>query len=285
MHCSLLNRFQGMLLGANLGLVLAQSAQLYPHWWLWYSLSAELDLLPLLPLVQHWSEVLIRGDSELLALSVQPSDLSVTAFGLTLPLGLYYHDQPTQLEQQIQVTLAAISATELEPAAVAVNQAIAAILQERSQPAELIPDLLATGQPPSSFSQCLLQMQHLQAEYQGLDQAIAAVADTEPVVAAVGLGFYTYLSTPTDVRLTLLRAIQTSPQAELTALIAGALAGAEQGWTEIPIGWRLPTQPEYPQAILSLAERLLAAWSGCDPARYAGLDTLAVSAPGVMRPR
>ncbi len=284
MRCSLLNRFQGMLLGANLGLVLARLAP-YPRWCLGYSLPLEIDLLPLLPLVQHWSEVLIQGDSELLAVNVQPRDLPVTAFGLTLPLGLYYHDQPAQLEQQIRVTLAAIAATELTLAVTIVNQAIAYILQERGQPTELIPALLADGHLPNGLSQCLLEMQRLQTEYLGLDQAIAAVTDTEPTTAAVGLGFYAYLSTPADFRLTLLRAVQTSPKSALTALVAGALAGAEQGWTAIPIGWQLPTQSQYPQAILSLAEGLLAAWSGCDPGSYAAIDHLAVSAPGIMRPR
>ncbi|MBW4553118.1 MAG: ADP-ribosylglycohydrolase family protein [Aphanocapsa sp. GSE-SYN-MK-11-07L] len=284
MRCSLLNRFQGTLLGANLGLVLAQLAQIYPHWRLWQALPSEIAALPLLPLIQHWSEVLIQGDSELLALRIQPRDLPVTAFGLTLPLGLYYHDQPTQLEQQIQVTLTAIAATELASAVTAVNQAIAYILQERGQPTELIPTLLAAGLP-SPLSQCLVQVQRLQAEYIGLGPAIAAMADTEPVIAAIGLGFYAYLSTPTDVRLTLLRAIQTSPKVELTALVAGALAGAEQGWTAIPISWRLQTPSDYPQAILSLADRLLAAWAGCDPVSQTPIENLALSAPGVMRPR
>ncbi len=286
MRCSLLNRFQGTLLGANLGLVLAQLAQIYPHWQLKYPLSPEIEALPLLPLFQTWSEGLIQGDSKPISLSAQPnSDLVLTALGLTLPLGLYYHDQPAQLEQQLQVTLAAIAAPELEPAVIAVNRAITYILQERGRPIELIPTLLADGQLSSSLSQALLQTQSLQAEYAGLHQAIAAVLNIEPVAAAIALGFYAYLSTPTDFRLTLLRAVQTSPDAQLTAMVAGALSGAENGWAAIPIGWRLPTQTDYPQAILNLADRLLVTWSGCDRRGNVTADNLAVSAPGVMRPR
>jgi ADP-ribosylglycohydrolase len=284
MRCSLLNRFQGTFMGANLGLVLAQLAQVCPHWQLWHSLSPEVEASPLLPLFQTWSDVLIQGNLEPFCLSAQPnSDLAVTALGLTLPLGLYYHDQPTQLEQQIQTTLAAIAAPELAPAVVAVNQAIACILQERCRPTELIPALLADQQLPSPLSQALLQAQRLQTEYAGLDQAISAFSDTEPVAAAIALGFYIYLSTPTDFRLTLLRAVQTSPDAQLTAIVAGALSGAENGWAAIPIGWQLPTQ--HPQAILSLADRLLAAWSGCDGLGNIVANNLAVSAAGVMHPR
>jgi ADP-ribosylglycohydrolase len=271
-------------MGANLGLVLAQLAQVCPHWQLWHSLSPEVEASPLLPLFQTWSDVLIQGNLEPFCLSAQPnSDLAVTALGLTLPLGLYYHDQPTQLEQQIQTTLAAIAAPELAPAVVAVNQAIACILQERCRPTELIPALLADQQLPSPLSQALLQAQRLQTEYAGLDQAISAFSDTEPVAAAIALGFYIYLSTPTDFRLTLLRAVQTSPDAQLTAIVAGALSGAENGWAAIPIGWQLPTQ--HPQAILSLADRLLAAWSGCDGLGNLAANNLAVAAPGVMCPR
>lgn len=285
MRCSLLNQFEGAFLGANLGMVRSSHHQQSP------AIAGEQPLeqrLPLLPLCQPWSKALIGGQFPLSfgsrdLLSGTPVTQSVAALGCTLPLALFYHEQPQQLLQQLQAILKPSVSEDLIPAIALVPAAISLMLRQPCLSDQWIPELLASLNAPSTgLIKVMIQAQSLQAEFASLERAKEMIGSAKSTVeAAIALGFYVHLSSRDDFRLTLQRAKHASAHPPLTAMVAGALAGAYNGMAGIPVEWRSPAE----EKLLSLAQHLLAAWSGVDALCQPYPPNLPVSAPGVMRPR
>ncbi len=138
------------------------------------------------------------------------------------------------------------------------------------------------------------QVQRLLDEQAGLETACDRVSTNSDHDAAIALAFYCFLSTPYDLRLALLRAAQTGPCAPLVGALTGALSGAFNSLSGIPIDWQLAldaweisseeitTQPE----LLNLANCLLARWSGVyEPLTFSKEfgQVPAIAAPQVIR--
>jgi hypothetical protein len=276
MRCTLLSRFEGAFLGANQGMLrslikpgLTTGEERLPE-----------QALSLLPLCQSWCEELIHGYPVVIrapALSSDsPQNQAVVALGCTIPLAVYFHDQPQQLQQLLEATLNPLLPEIFVSALALVHGGIAIILRGGCLPEQLIPEVLTSlDLPPTGLIKGLIQAQSLQADFVSLEQARAVIAPLDSVESAISVGFYLYLSSPNDFRLTLMRAIRGSQYCPLTAMVAGALSGAHNGAADIPARWRSPTD----QALSNLANQLLAAWSGVDsPWNHLG-SPLPVSTP------
>ncbi|NJO66558.1 MAG: hypothetical protein HC832_03330 [Leptolyngbyaceae cyanobacterium RM1_405_57] len=235
----------------------------------------------------------------------------------TLPIALFFHADPDQLEQELQQADKLHHRLELSNAVLAIGYAISLALREQLDPAQLIAEIMeelelkrdrstATPDPsPAQFS-FVEQLQFVQTLSQvSLSSAIAQLRhySRKPEVASdlleIAIAFHCFLSTPEDFRLSVVRAAQLHKNPQTTCLTA-ALSGAYNGVSSIPLSWRSALSGDSTYSPLShlwgvasetelqdLSDQLLAAWSGAfDLAHllnYPG-QTFAIAAPKVIRP-
>jgi hypothetical protein len=295
MRPTLLNQFRGTLWGAALGVALGRYAEDWnaaghaqPIGWklggALCALPAEVYPLELVTAFEQGAKPLICGQVTLDredSNSFEPVDTSIVfTLGMTLPIGLFYHQEPNKLkpllEQQLQT-----SDDSILGAVLAVNLAIAHILNRIHPPTQAIALLgscqKAVSPVSTSITASLAQVERLLAQGAGLADTIDELTAAPEWEAAIALGFYCHLSTPEAFNLTLLRALRSPVSIQLTAAIAGALAGAQNGWTGIPALWRDSQE----LALQRCADQLLATWAGADSALDTGIE-VAIAAPGVF---
>lgn len=255
---------------------------------------------------------------------------SFNAAGLavaTIPIALFYHDDLNQLQHHLEQVLAASQQTP-QPlssstmGAIVVGYTIALALRETLHPQTLIPQLLTDlniRDRDPKLAQQLVQIQDWLEQGVGLAHARTLVQETDLNTShstPITLAFYSFLSTPENVRLTLLRTARLLHQPQLSCTIAGAIAGAYNSTTGMPFVWQRPLnlmsassstssgtsfsaitqqEPTLDQAmpvrhrlrqLLQHADLLLAAWSGVHaPIHwFNALPTSAVTAaPSLIR--
>jgi hypothetical protein len=235
--------------------------------------------------------------------------VSTKAIIATLPIALFYHENEINLRQNVQqlVTLwqddsvgAIMKASQLD-AALALGYAIAQSLTEKLNVGTLIPQTIAfLGEPDSQVAQHLAQVQTLLEQGASLERAVTELVQYAWPSTPIALAFYCFLSTVEDLRLSVLRAVKTGYQPQITSAITGALSGAYNSTAGIPSTWRL-TGSRGPNAktlaawgitteaqMLELSDSLVAVWSGMyDQAKYSAELTpiAAIAAPRVIRLR
>ena len=145
---------------------------------------------------------------------------------------------------------------------------------------------------PHQITQQLLQVQTLLNQQAGLERAIAVTRSTP-----IALAFYCFLSSLEDFRLSTLRAAQTDYQPQITTAIAGALSGAYNSISGIPINWRMAlSRFEAQQAgweiteveMLQVSDALVSVWSGVYDQLTHPTDSnslAAIASPRVIKPR
>lgn len=215
---------------------------------------------------------------------------STTAILATLPIALFYHESEIKLRQNLQLALKAVGQDDamIRDGALAVGYAIAQSLNEKLNPATLIPQVITfLDNPHTQISQQLLQVQALLNQQAGLAQAITV---TNQPTTPITLAFYCFLSTLEDFRLCTLRAAQTTYQPQITTAIAGALSGAYNSISGIPINWRmtLPGRETTEVDILQVSDALVSVWSGVyDQVTHpTELNSVAaIASPRVIKPR
>lgn len=209
----------------------------------------------------------------------------------SLPLALFWHENPLQLQHRLQALLRAEAApAEMGESLWLLAAAIAQVLQPPLAPREILraigefPDLAPALQP------LLVQIQELLDQQAGLHQAKGLLAATGrgDLNQALALALYCFLSTPTAASLAVLRA--GHPALPLVPVLTGALTGAANGPSSFPWPWRLRLAPASIQEMEKMADQLLAVWSGsCLPppesAATAPPSLLAIAAPRILRPR
>ncbi|WP_193875467.1 ADP-ribosylglycohydrolase family protein [Oculatella sp. LEGE 06141] len=232
-----------------------------------------------------------------------------------IPIALALHDDIHQLHRTLEEAIIVWQApAESKVGALLVCRLLALILREQFIP-EGFERFLAEslGSEPISlvWATQLHQLNHLLQTKAGLVTAVAqltqprrisasedaAMLETTPILLAL----YSFLSTPGDFRLTLLRAAQASHQPQLTCAIAGLLSGSYNGITAIPVHWRQTFchqsvdallvkmwEIESETALITLADRLWSVWAGVhtpthptEVLRYSA----AIAAPNIIRPR
>jgi hypothetical protein len=276
MRYSPISRFRGTFLGAFLGGSLAYGGKMQPHSYLDLGRMAILGTESLITLgrldLDDW---IARQQQESLHLAAT-DDISIKIIIATLPVALFFHENPIKLRQNL---LRVLKIWEDDPivrdGTLAVGYAIALALTEKLNPLTLIPQTIAfLGETPTSIPKKLLKVQNLLEQGAGLSKAQAELAREEKLSNTIAMAFYCFLSTLEDFRLAVLRATydlnSTSVSSQATGAIAGALSGAYNGIGGIPVNWQvLLLQSNSPawgltsfSQMLELTDAFVAVWSG-----------------------
>ncbi|WP_414528159.1 ADP-ribosylglycohydrolase family protein [Nodularia chucula] len=288
MRYPLVNRFKGTLLGALLGEVLAKDTEYQ------YDIGSDI------------SQILVIGTKSLIELGKldinnwlecdQNKSLHVDttdgvlpkAIMATLPVALFFHENMTQLRQNL-LCMQALWGDDsvIRDGTLAVGYAIAQCLTEKINPQTLIPEIIGfIGETTTLLPQKLLKLNDLLNEGVGLETAQAQFCREGPGIYAIAMGFYCFLSTWEDLNLAVLRATNkhyigqretVNLDAPSISIITGALSGAYNGTAGIPVKWQMLLCPtnlatgerrNFSQ-VLELADALVAVWSGVyDPALH-----------------
>jgi hypothetical protein len=335
MRDSLFSRFRAAFLGALLGETIGETGLVQQSESLWVAIEQGVShRKPDDSTTLGWSRLLMAQTAQLLAEPHLPAvDLSLplpdplpnstTGWVMaTLPLALFYHDQPAafqtvlQTTQQHSQTLLLNGATRAFPSDTAVavaviGQTISLMLRERLIPQDVIPQVMQDLELEldGTLAQQLTQVQ----AWLECSTSLAAVADwlrrytTAAAPSAcdslpIALALYGFLSIPDHFRLSLARLVQvcqTPSATAATCALTGTLSGLYNGLVGLPLSWRqqlwLTSSGEPLQAggvaseteLFELADRLLALWSGADrPEQWLKQPQFAslTAAPRVIQP-
>jgi hypothetical protein len=268
MRYTLLNRFQGSLLGAAIGEILGAncsdrhlpdempegtglSSWLTVHHW-GFQPSAALNAGWGSLAIRHLRHLLQTGSLTDLPLpkldSLPELDPSLSGLAIaTLPIALFYHENPDQMQAQIQLALAHWQThwqqaheqangqlrSPVQPVAEAaisvllVSYTLSLILREQFSPATLITDFIHYFDLP--------QTDFLISQLDRLLQTEPLLPTSNPALLALAA----FLKTPDNYRLSLLQAAQTQVQPSVACAIVGALSGAYNGKAGLPLDWCL----------------------------------------------
>jgi ADP-ribosylglycohydrolase len=276
MRYSPISRFKGTFLGAFLGGSLAPGGKMQSHSYLDLGRMAILGTESLIALgrldLDDW---IARQQQESLHLAAT-DDISIKIIIATLPVALFFHENPIKLRQNLlRVLKIWEDDSVVRDGTLAVGYAIALALTEKLNPLTLIPQTIAfLGETPTSIPKKLLKVQNLLEQGAGLSKAQAEFAREEKLSNTIAMAFYCFLSTLEDFRLAVLRATynlnSTSVSSQATGAIAGALSGAYNGIGSIPVNWQvLLLQSNSPawgltsfSQMLELTDAFVAVWSG-----------------------
>jgi len=281
MRYSLLSRFKGTLFGAAIAARDPKSTQALE----WALLGIEsliscgkLDL-------EHWADPIgITNQSRDSVFS------SSTAMIASLPIMLFFHEDELALGKKLhQAAQVWQQPPETATGMLAISYAITQALKERLHPPNLIPQvcnyLATTSSDSDNLRQQLDQVQRLLVEPIGLERTINQLCPkTNSSNANIALAFYFFLSMPEDFRLCLGRIKQQIGIDSSLGVVVGALSGAYNGSTGIPVVQQVTIADS--QKLKFLAENLLAVWSGANLTNRAEWgESLAIAAPRVIQPR
>jgi ADP-ribosylglycohydrolase len=241
--------------------------------------------------------VLHSGITQSSLLLLKNTASSSEAAVATLPMALFFHDDPVKLRQHLLKAAAVWQQnSEASEGVLAVAFAIALALTEKLDSTTLIPRTLTyLGKAQTPLVQQLEQVQTLLEQGAGLDTTLTQLRRErsrrsdllELSYTSIALAFYCFLHTPEDFRLSVTRATRTGYQPQITAALTGALSGVYNSIIGIPVGWRLAANRiSTGSQRLQLADHLLAVWSGVyDVSATEQLQQAAVAAPRVIQPR
>ncbi|MEH2216718.1 MAG: ADP-ribosylglycohydrolase family protein [Nostoc sp.] len=275
-----ISRFRGTFLGAFLGVSLA-SGGMQSQSYLDLGRMAILGTESLIALgkldLDDW---IARQQQESLHL-IATDDISIKIIIATLPVALFFHENPIKLRQNLLLVL---KIWEDDPVVrdgtLAIAYAISLALTEKLNPLTLIPQTISfLGETPTSIPKKLLAVQNLLEQGAGLSRAQAEFAKKEKLSNTIAMAFYCFLSTLEDFRLAVLQANRnsnpkvkevTSLSSQATSAITGALSGAYNGIGGIPVNWQvLLLQRNSPvwgltsfSQMLQLIDAFVAVWSG-----------------------
>lgn len=249
---------------------------------------------------EDWRHAFGGKDLNLGGLNSSPRELiNIIA---TLPIALFYHENKTELRQNLQLAMVAVEQDKLEcrDGALALGYAIALCVQAKLNRSELISQTIAfLGEPQTQVAQKLIQVRSLLEQNAGLERAVTALDTDDRLSSHIALAFYSCLSTAEDFRLSLRRAAAKSAQPQLTSAMTGALSGAYNGISGIPATLRLPLSSNDKKPVLAsgmtteiemlkLCDALVGVWSGVYNGANQPADLTkiaAIAAPRVMRRR
>lgn len=273
MRDSLLNQFQGALLGVILGeslgnhcisqitqsgLSLSQLRQMplsletyrWPSTPPYYGTA----LLHQVNSLSRWHGLNLEDWQQWLRPSVSQETDSAAGILLlaAIPLALFFHEDLTKTYQYLQQVAKIIQAQRRiqnrgsipsSAAARVIAYTLSRILTHALHPLHLIPSLIADlelnrEQEPevNSLISLLHRVQTFLVQKAGLDAAIAHFGKIPQPHTALVLALYCFLSTPADFRLSVLRAIRTGYQLPLTVALTASLSAAYNPGI-VTLGW------------------------------------------------
>lgn len=269
MPYSLINRFRGALIGGFVG-----------------ETSTHPDLNERAREAIYSDEIEVVTQSIIANRTVSPCVAGAEqAIVSTIPIALFLHDDTFNLRQVLIETTPQSS----QDAGFVVAESIAAALKPQMSPLKLLPELVQLL-PDEPLAQKLRQVQRLLTRRDSLAIAVQKLGDAPQVEVAIALAFYCWLSTAEQFQLSVLRAHRIPNVSALTLLLTGAFSGAMNGERAIPMSWLTPSgglQLKL-QWFETLAEQLLAIWSGCYQVgedETNASERVAIASPGILRPR
>lgn len=269
MRYSLASRFRGTIIGALLGDLASGDAEQPIN-------SGEIAVLgaeSLISLSQlNLDDWIRRQQTEFPDLDTRDS-VSVKAIIATLPVALFYFDNTVKLRQNLSQAIAIWDRDlVVRDGTLAVGYAIAQSLTEKLDTKTLIPQTIDfIGETSTSLPQSLLKVNNLLLQGAGLETVQRSLSREEKLSKAVAMAFYCFLSTLEDFRLSILRATDNSNAlSPATGAITGALSGAYNSLTSIPVSWQMKLSPANSatsklsnrKQMIELADGLVAVWSG-----------------------
>ncbi|MBD2102723.1 ADP-ribosylglycohydrolase family protein [Leptolyngbya sp. FACHB-261] len=204
-----------------------------------------------------------------------------------VPVALFFHENLAVLREKVYQTVVLTHNTlDAWYGALAIAHAIAIALRNELEPERLLPRTLEYLQDEAApLSARLQDAQALLEAGADLETARLRLPLHQDPAAIIALAFYCFLSTPDDFSLSIRRAVRCGNPASILASLCGGLSGAYNGWTDVPVSWRL----RYATEPVALADQLLATWAGAYtvlPVQEAvPLPMAPVAAPGILRPR
>jgi hypothetical protein len=231
MNFSLINKFRGAWLGSYLAAIKAPS-QGYGGKFLGAGKIAGLGAQSLVQVgyldLVHWQEQMRIMDPNLLDLarSLQISE----AIWATLPVTLFYHEQPQKLAPALLLTLDFwLHAPDATALGLGVAEAIAFLLKPNPCPQEIMEQ--------THLGEMLNLSPQFWQELPCLELAIKEITrHTAPSHVPIAIACYCFLCTPEDFSLSIRRA-KIVPQLELVTPLVGILSGAYNGLRGVPWQW------------------------------------------------
>ncbi|MGI2905196.1 ADP-ribosylglycohydrolase family protein [Tolypothrix sp. VBCCA 56010] len=268
MRYSLESRFRGTIIGAFLG-DLASGSKEQPKNWHEIALLGVESLITTSQLnLDDW---ICRQQVQFPHLDTSDG-VSLKAIIATLPVALFYFDNTVKLRQNLSQAIAIWDRDlVVRDATLAVGYAIARSLTEKLDIKTLIPQTIDfIGETPTVLPQALLKVNNLLLQGAGLERVQGALSREEKLSKAVAMAFYCFLSTLEDFRLSILRATDNSDALSATGAITGALSGAYNSLTGIPVSWQMKlssansatSRLSNRKQMIELADGLVAVWSG-----------------------
>ncbi|MBV8883543.1 MAG: ADP-ribosylglycohydrolase family protein [Chroococcidiopsidaceae cyanobacterium CP_BM_RX_35] len=286
MRYSLLSRFRGCWLGAALGGIYNShsSPQLF-QWRRLAVLGAESLIEQGRFEPEDWCA---RFSAEFPNLNAKDSVFPEEALITSVPVALFYHENEIKLRQNLLALVKILPESIGQDRVLAMGYAIAQSLNEKLNPATLIPQLISFLRVPSQLAQDLTLVQTFLEQGSSLGVVATQIQQQGTQLnSGLALALYCFLSTAEDYRLSVARAAQTGAQgfagcssgdsraqaqSQITATLTGALSGAHNSTVGIPASLRM-VMPRSDTVLadwgmnmttqmLELADKLLAAWSG-----------------------
>ena len=288
MRYSLESRFQGALLGSIIGYTIATTSQ-----------NQQPDLAVSLRITHQLIDSIIRyGDLEtrtwqqIYASQCQQKEPENSCYSSELalaflPLILLFHDNPHLLKEKI----AALTTSCPDPTTARLEiylwaEVISLTLREKLDLNYLSCNLTVNTQTPAKESAS--RWEHSYHSQTDSKSALERLSQTKSKDRTpLKLALYYFTTTAEDFALSVLRALQTNYQPQITAALTGALAGAYNSYLSIPHNWRmLSKKDKIAVDIYHQARHLFALWCGVyDPQTNMLSSDVAIASPRVIQPR
>ncbi|AFZ37714.1 ADP-ribosylation/Crystallin J1 [Stanieria cyanosphaera PCC 7437] len=292
---SLLNRFQGAWLGSAIGKALTSNLQASDWQKITYAQASE-GMLAGEKIAQilcncerieqlDWQKIALELELEKL------SHCSEEVICAVLPLVLLCHDNLYLFKEQWQrLSFFAHHCIEVKEAIYFFSKAIALILREKLNFTDGFDSIiLDVGEPRAFLVKRLNQALILSSQGKSLQEVVEELDQEDqshPMQNAIALAWYCFQSSPENFSLCIRRAMNTGSQCLTVVVLTGALAGAYNGRTGIPLSWRLASQNNGCYRRLEQeSQRLLATWLGMYQPNLETISTSIVAAAGVIQPR
>lgn len=279
MQISLLNRFEGGLLGSAIALETPEISSSFAPW----EKIQDCALATLIQTgqleTQDWLQHVNRSDRALL--EVQHTGTSSEIAAIALPLVLFFHDLPARLDAELK-RIASLWLHPEEPIEEILlwGEAIALILHDDLKPSQFLPRLISRHPSRSSF---LNALQDAIERRFSLQQTARMLGDRPLAQKEIALALYCFSFTPDDFFLGWHRSRLLSAQLPLTAILTGTIAGLYNSCLGLAPSLHLSPQR---QQILEKAGLLFSAWSGCYiPDNRDRLSRTAIGTAGTIQPR
>jgi ADP-ribosylglycohydrolase len=182
----------------------------------------------------------------------------------TLPVALFFHENTIKLRQNL---LDVVQIWDDEPilrdVALVFGYAIALSLEERFTPSSLIPQLVTfLGETSTELPQKLLKVQELSQQRASLEHVKSELIRENQLSEMIAIALYCLITSLEDFPISVLRSSQNIKLSPTTSIITGALSGAYNSISGIPVSWQVDRKTTDFREIIALSDQLFAVWSG-----------------------